>query len=103
MTEDLPRLRPAIVDCPKCQFVNARENKMCSKCAYPLSQEALDEIKAEENKKIQSLQEQLRLAKEESDQKFERILSLISQNPKLANIKPEALARLQVKEQAPGD
>jgi hypothetical protein len=60
VTEDVPKLMLATVDCPRCQFVNTRESKVCGSCAMPLSQSALDEIKAEEDKKIQSLQEQLR-------------------------------------------
>jgi ribosomal protein S27AE len=34
--------------CPRCSLANAPENRTCSRCVYPLSQEALDEIKARE-------------------------------------------------------
>lgn len=34
--------------CLRCGLANALENRICSKCGYPLSQEVLDEIKARE-------------------------------------------------------
>lgn len=46
-----------IIDCPRCQFVNAKANKVCGKCGYPLSQEALDQIKADEKKALESIVE----------------------------------------------
>jgi|SRR5215469_4337077 len=43
--------------CWKCQYVNKLESKYCEKpdCGYPLTQIALDEIKAAEQVKIQEL------------------------------------------------
>ena len=34
--------------CPRCSLVNTMENKFCSKCSYPLSPQAYEEIKASE-------------------------------------------------------
>jgi len=48
--------KPSIVDCPRCYLVNAMENKYCSKCSYPLVPSAFEEIKAEENRKFEMLQ-----------------------------------------------
>lgn len=81
--------------CPKCQKVNPHENLRCSKCSYPLSQQALDEIKAEEEKRVLELQEQLKRQQEESNKKFTYIISLIQKNPRLARIKPEELEKLE--------
>jgi hypothetical protein len=33
-----------ITDCPRCQLVNAIENKYCSKCSYPLKPEAFEGV-----------------------------------------------------------
>jgi integrase/recombinase XerD len=46
-----------VIGCPKCNHINALENKVCGKCAYPLSQSALDEIKEDERKEVESLVE----------------------------------------------
>jgi hypothetical protein len=34
VTEEIAKPRPAIVDCPRCKHVNARENKTCSRLCY---------------------------------------------------------------------
>ncbi len=44
--------KTSIFNCPRCELVNAIENKYCSKCSYPLKPEAYDEIKALENIEI---------------------------------------------------
>jgi hypothetical protein len=43
--------------CGRCNYVNKLENKYCEGkgCNYPLTQEALDEIKAAEKSKLQEL------------------------------------------------
>ena len=43
--------KPSILNCPRCELVNAIENKYCSKCSYPLKPEAYDEIKRIRRKK----------------------------------------------------
>ena len=47
------------INCPRCELVNAIENKYCSKCSYPLKPQAFDEIKASENIKINSLEKKV--------------------------------------------
>ena len=83
------------LNCPRCELVNAFENKYCSKCRYPLKPEAYDELKDTENQKFNQIQQKheqdMYLLKEEMNNKFTQILSLIQQNPLLAYIKPEAL------------
>ena len=51
------RNQPSVLSCPRCELVNALENKYCSKCSYPLVPSAFDEIKLAEEEKIQSLGE----------------------------------------------
>jgi integrase/recombinase XerD len=49
--------KPSIQSCPRCDLINAFENKYCSKCSYPLNPEAFDEIKITENSKFVELEE----------------------------------------------
>ncbi len=37
--------KPAARQCPRCNLVNTLENKYCSKCSYPLTAQAYDEVK----------------------------------------------------------
>ncbi len=87
--------KPSILNCPRCSLVNAIENKYCSKCSYPLVPSAFDEIKEAENKKIQQIQDKyeqdMKAMSEEMNQKFSQIMSMIQQNPKLAQVKPAVL------------
>jgi len=89
--------KPSIVNYPRCSLVNAIENKYCSSCSYPLIPSAFEEIQAAEDSKIQTLQQKheqdMEAMREEMNQQFSQIMSMIQQNPKLANIKQEALAR----------
>lgn len=57
ITSEIERKKSLILDCPRCNIVNALENKYCSKCSYPLKPEAYDEIKQSENKKFEILEE----------------------------------------------
>jgi hypothetical protein len=50
--------KPAVMTCPRCDVVNPRESKFCSKCSYPLVPEAYDEVKAAERKEIEELRRQ---------------------------------------------
>lgn len=45
------RIKPVVRQCPRCELVNSLEMKYCTKCAYPLSVSAYDEIKAKEQAK----------------------------------------------------
>jgi hypothetical protein len=76
-------------------LVNAVDNKFCSKCSYPLTPQTYEEIKANEDLKLKSLEEKheqdMKTMREEMNQQFSQIMSMIQQNPQLAHIKPEAL------------
>ena len=89
--------KPSILSCPRCSLVNAIENKYCSKCSYPLVPSAFDEIKEAENMKIQAIEEgykqDIKDMREEMNQQFGQIMSMIQQNPHLAYIKPEVLTK----------
>ena len=95
LTEDAIKKKSSIVDCPRCQLVNVRENKYCSKCSYPLKPEAYDEIKATEETRIMELEQKyentMQTMRKETNEKFEKILNIVQQNSQLAFIKPEIL------------
>jgi integrase/recombinase XerD len=49
--DDDLKIKPAVRVCwdDKCRHINALENKLCDMCGRPLTQQALDELKAKEN------------------------------------------------------
>ena len=98
ISENAIKKKSSIIDCPRCQLVNALENKYCSKCSYPLKPEAYDEIKENEDKRIKILEQKyentIETIREEMDQRFNNILSLISANPKLVNVKTDILEKI---------
>jgi hypothetical protein len=84
--------RESINNCPRCELVNAIENKYCSKCSYPFKPEAFDEIKALENAKINSLEKKV----EETNNRMLLIISIIQQIPSLSHIKQEVLLQKEI-------
>ena len=85
----------SVLSCARCSLVNAIDNKFCSKCSYPLTPQAYEEIKAQEDTKLREMEEKhkndIEKMREEMNQQFNKIMSLIQQNPILAQVKPEAL------------
>jgi integrase/recombinase XerD len=57
LSKEIPKRKPSVANCPKCEFINAIDNKYCSKCSYPLRPEAYDEIKQEENRRVRELED----------------------------------------------
>jgi len=56
ISEETTKRIPSVANCPRCELVNAIENKYCSKCSYPLVPKAFEEIKEEENRKVSELE-----------------------------------------------
>jgi integrase/recombinase XerD len=53
ISDELSKIhKPVVSNCPRCQLVNTLENKYCSKCSYPLSPEAYDQIKQDEERRF---------------------------------------------------
>lgn len=77
--------KPTITVCPRCELVNQIENKYCSKCSYPLTPQAFEEIKQEENSKIKELEEKQRKEIEEMKQSIARIM----ENVDFSKVKPK--------------
>ena len=100
LAEETIHKEPSVSICPRCTLTNALDNKYCSKCSYPLIPSAFDEIKAEEEAKIQTLKDKyeqdMKTMREEMNQQFTQIMSMIQQNSQLAYIKPEALTTKKV-------
>jgi integrase/recombinase XerD len=92
--------KPAVRDCPRCNLINASENKYCSKCSYPLIPEAYEEIKANEDLKLKAIEEKHRqdmdAMREEMNQQFKKIMSMVQKNPILSQVKPDALVRKEL-------
>ena len=86
--------KPSVLNCARCSLVNAIENKYCSKCSYPLTVSAFDEIKLEENNKFKSLAEKYDKDMKEMREQMNHIVSLIQANPKLAKVKTEVLSEI---------
>jgi hypothetical protein len=70
----------------------------CSRCALPLNlnNEYTRETELEnENRQLKEKYEQdMKSMREEMNQQFSQIMSMIQQNPKLAHIKPEVLTKI---------
>jgi integrase/recombinase XerD len=90
--------KTSIIDCPRCELVNAIENKYCSKCSYPLKPEAYEEIKSSEEKRIDMLQQKheddIKTLRDDMNNQLSKIMLMIQQNPKLSYIKPEILEQI---------
>src|SRR4030095_9165284 len=71
--------KPSVLACPRCELINAIENKYCSKCSYPLVPSAFEEIKLAEETKINLLEEtyerDMKELRAQTDEKLDRILS----------------------------
>ena len=71
-----------VLSYPRCNLVNAIENKYCSKCSYPLVPSAYDQLKQSEERRIKNMEEQIQILI--SSQK--EILELLRYPDKLAKI-----------------
>lgn len=81
ISEEIPKKKPSVLNCPKCELTNAYENKYCSKCSYPLKVEAFEEIKKEEEDRFTKLEEKyhkdIESLKHEMEFKFQKLFDKI--------------------------
>ena len=77
----------------KCSESISPGMNFCSKCALPvnLDNEYTREMELENENR--NLKLSITSIREEMNQQFSHIMSMIQQNPKLAQIKPEALVK----------
>ena len=95
VSENADKKKCSTIDCPRCDLLNQEENKYCSKCSYPLKPKAYEEIKESEQIRIKNLEQKyendMKVLRNEMNNQFNQILSIIQQNPKLSYIKLEVL------------
>ncbi len=72
--------KPTIAVCPRCELVNQIENKYCSKCSYPLTPQAFEEIKKEEDAKFKALEEKQSKEIQDMQAKLQKIIENIDFN-----------------------
>ena len=89
--------KPSVLSCSRCSLVNAVDNKFCSKCSYPLTPQAYEEIKTQEDERFKAIEQKyeqdIKAVREEMNHQFSQIMLLIQQNPGLAHVKPEILSK----------
>jgi integrase/recombinase XerD len=96
ISENELQKKATILSCFRCKYVNSTDVKFCSKCSYPLTPQAYDEIKEAENMKIQTLQQKYEQDINSVREQMNQIMLMIQQNPALAQVKPEALVKKRV-------
>ena len=64
--------RPSVTHCARCSPINTIHSKYCSRCSYPLTLAAFEEIKADEQMKLQALQNKYENDMEAMRQEMER-------------------------------
>jgi integrase/recombinase XerD len=91
-------LNPKI--CPNCNEGNTQDSRFCGKCKLVLTYDAYNETlekQQEKESEVQVLKEKyeqdIKVMREEMNQQFAQIMSIIQQNHKLAYIKPEVLTK----------
>jgi integrase/recombinase XerD len=96
--QQIDRLRPK--QCPNCSEPNKTDSKFCAKCRIVLTYDAYNESlekQQEKESEVKNLKEKyeqdMQKMREEMQQNFSQIISLMNQNPQLANIKPEVLSK----------
>src|ERR671931_358287 len=89
-------LRPK--QCPNCNEPNKPDSKFCAKCRMVLTYDAYNETlekQQEKESEVQKLQQKyeqdMKAIREDMSQQFSQIMSVIQQNPKLVQVKPEVL------------
>lgn len=97
--EQLDKLKPIL--CPNCNEANKIDSKFCFKCKMVLAYDGYTEIleqreqKQSEVKKLsQKYEKDMKELREQTDEKLDRILSLMQENPKLAKVKKEILRKI---------
>jgi hypothetical protein len=83
--------------CKRCSETISVGMNFCSRCALPvnLDNEYTREMELENENKIlkEKYEHDMKIMREEMNQQFSQIISMIQQNPKLAQVKPEVLTK----------
>jgi hypothetical protein len=91
--------------CPNCMEPNKQDSKFCAKCRMVLTYDAYTETIEEKQQKESEVKElrekydqEMKTTRVQMNRQFGQIMSLIQQNPQLAQVKPEALAMKELEE-----
>jgi integrase/recombinase XerD len=78
--------------CQRCTETLGPSQQFCGRCGLTttLAEQYTKELDLERENR--DLKQQIQMVKEEMDNKFNQIISLIQQNPLLANVKPDILS-----------
>ena len=98
--EEIDKLKPKT--CPNCnESANKIDAKFCSKCRMVLTYDGYSEILEEKEYKqseiralTEKYQKDMKELKKQTDEKLDRILSIIQANPKLAKIRKDVLTKI---------
>ncbi len=89
--------------CPNCSEPNKPHSKFCAKCHMVLTYDAYSETIEERQQKESEVKElrekyeqEMKTIREEMNKQFSQVLSLVQQNPQLAQVKPESLAKKEL-------
>jgi hypothetical protein len=92
----IDQLKPK--QCPNCTEPNKPDSRFCDKCRMVLTYDAYNETLEYQKKKeseVKTLKERheqdIRSIREDMNKQFTQVMEMIQQNPKLAQVKPEAL------------
>ncbi len=69
--------KSSVSTCPRCDFVNPLENRYCSKCSYPLSVEAYDQLKQDEEKRFIEMEKKYTNILTSIENKLEKLLLMV--------------------------
>ncbi len=70
----LERQKPVVLPCPRCNLLNAYDNKQCSGCGYPLNQTSFDQLRNAEEERIRRLE----LQNQENSEMLKTILGVLA-------------------------
>ncbi len=95
--EMIDKMKPK--QCPNCSESNKIDSKFCAKVRMVLTYDAYNETLEEKQQKeseVKLLNEkyemEMRDVREQMENKFNQIISMIRENPKLAKVKPDVLS-----------
>ncbi len=103
--EETDKMKPT--QCPNCNEPNKPDSKFCASCRMVLSYDAYTEtLQYKQHKEseakllnekyendMKELREQMKKSDQKHDERLNKIITLIQQNPKLAKVKPHVLSQ----------
>jgi hypothetical protein len=82
--------------CIRCTEVISPGSNFCSRCALPINLNNVYTRESELKKENRALKQDMKHIREEMNQKFNQIILMIQQNPKLSQVKSEVLVKKRI-------